>query len=71
MKSTEQIKDLRTKNVDDLKNILSSTEQELMNLRFRLASGQLKQTAQIRTIKRKIAQTKTLLSEKALEQLEQ
>lgn len=68
MKSTEQLKDLRTKNVEDLQSFVSSSEQELMNLRFRLASGQLKQTTQIGVVKRKIAQAKTLLSEKKLEQ---
>lgn len=68
MKSTEQVKDLRTKSVDELQNIVGSSQQELMNLRFRLASGQLKQTAQINAVKKTVARAKTILTEKETKQ---
>ncbi|MEW6662808.1 MAG: 50S ribosomal protein L29 [Bacillota bacterium] len=60
-----EIKDLSTteleRKVDDLK-------QELFNLRFQLATGQLDNPMRIRMVRRNIAQTKTILRERQLKE---
>lgn len=58
-----EIKDLTTaeleRKVDDLK-------QELFNLRFQLATGQLDNPMRIRMVRRDIARAKTILREREL-----
>ncbi len=56
----ESIKDL-TK--EELKLKLRDYQDELMNLRFQKARGELANTSRIRFVKRKIAQIKTILHE--------
>ncbi|MDY0276524.1 MAG: 50S ribosomal protein L29 [Acholeplasma sp.] len=43
---------------------ISELKEELFNLRFRLAVGQLEDTARIKTVKRTIAQMKTVIGER-------
>jgi large subunit ribosomal protein L29 len=64
MKTTDKLKELRGMNAEELKSSIASTEQELLNLRFRHAAGQLEQTAQLKQLKRSIARIKTVLNEK-------
>ena len=56
--------DFRTKTTDELASQLSELRKEQFNLRFQRASGQLENTAQVRKIRRDIARTKLILSEK-------
>ncbi len=56
--------DLRVKTVDELVSLLRDLKKEQFNLRFRQASGQLEDTARIRTVRRDIARIKTILNEK-------
>ncbi|MBH69289.1 MAG: 50S ribosomal protein L29 [Rhodospirillaceae bacterium] len=56
--------DFRTKTTDELQGQLSELRKEQFNLRFQRASGQLENTAQVRKIRRDIARTKLILSEK-------
>ena len=64
MKTTEKLKEIRGLSVQELRPSIESTEQELMNLRFRHAAGQLEQTSQLKTLRRKVARARTVLSEK-------
>lgn len=61
---TKEIRQLSSeelnKKVDELKN-------ELFNLRFRLATGQLDNPSSIKSVKRDIAKVKTILRERELE----
>lgn len=50
----------------ELNNRLNDFHQELFNLRFQRASGQLKNTARVREVKRSIARIKTLLRQREL-----
>ncbi len=59
-------KDLRALTVAELANHLDDAHQELFNLRFQKASGQLKNTARTREVRRNIARIKTLLREREL-----
>ncbi len=56
--------DVRTKSHDELKSQLTDLRKEQFNLRFQRASGQLENTARVRTVRRTIAQLKTLLGER-------
>jgi len=59
-----KITEIRKISTPDLEKKIISLKQELFNLRFQLAVGQLSNTAQIATIKKEIAQMKTVISER-------
>ena len=54
--------ELKDKNVDQLREDLSSFKKEAFNLRFQKASGQLENTARVRVVRRSIARILTILS---------
>ena len=56
--------DVRAKTVDELKTQLGDLQKEAFNLRFQRASGQLENTARVRTVRRDIARIMTTLSER-------
>jgi large subunit ribosomal protein L29 len=58
-------KELRNKTPDQLRDELVSLKKEAFNLRFQQATGQLENTARMRTVRRDAARVKTLLNEKA------
>ena len=57
-------KDIRKLTDQELDVRISELTQELFNLRFQLAVGQLENTARIKTVKRTIAQMKTIIGER-------
>lgn len=59
-----KVADLRPKTDDELKDQLTELQKEQFNLRFQAASGQLENTAQVRTVRRDIARIKTLLNDR-------
>ena len=59
-----KIKDLRAKTEDELNEQVIALKKEGMNLRFQQTSGQLTNTARMGQVKRKIAQIKTILTER-------
>ena len=50
----------------ELNNRLNDSHQEMFNLRFQRASGQLKNTARVTEVRKTIARIKTLLREREL-----
>lgn len=50
----------------ELNNRLNDFHQEMFNLRFQRASGQLKNTARVNEVRKAIARIKTLLREREL-----
>jgi large subunit ribosomal protein L29 len=54
--------DLKGKSADELNAMLLTLRQEQMNLRFQRASGQIENTARMRTVRRTIARVKTFLN---------
>ena len=56
--------ELKDKNVDQLREDLSSFKKEAFNLRFQKASGQLENTARVRVVRRSIARILTILNSK-------
>ena len=65
MKSTEFIKDLKTKSEAELSAELVAAKKELFNLRFQNATNQLDNTARIKEVRRNIARIQTAITEKA------
>jgi large subunit ribosomal protein L29 len=58
-------KELRDKTPDQLREELTNLKKQQFNLRFRAATGQLENPAQMRTARRDAARVLTILNEKA------
>lgn len=61
-----RVKDIRDLTSDELERKLRSLKEELFNLRFQLATGQLDNPMRVREVRRTIAQVKTVLREREL-----
>ena len=61
----KEIRDLTTSEIEEQ---IKSSKEELFNLRFQLATGQLEETARIRTVRKTIARLKTVARERETEQ---
>ncbi len=61
MKASE----LNDKTPDQLREELVALKKESFNLRFQQATGQLENTARIKTVRRDAARVKTVLNQKA------
>lgn len=57
--------ELRDKTPDQLREELEGLKKEAFNLRFQAATGQLENTAQMKSVRRNAARVKTILNEKA------
>jgi large subunit ribosomal protein L29 len=62
MKASE----LRDHSEDELRAKLKELQEELFNLRFQLATGQIENVGRIRTVRRDIARLKTIQRERQL-----
>ena len=65
MKSTEYMKELQAKTVEELSEELVSAKKELFNLRFQNATNQLDNTSRIKDVRRRIARIQTAITEQA------
>ena len=59
-------KDIISKNDIELSEELDSSQKELMELRFQVATMQLADTSAIRSMRRKIARIKTIMRQREL-----
>jgi ribosomal protein L29 len=63
-----EVRELREKSVDELREELEAARTELRNLKVKLSmAGQGENTSNIRNLKRRIARILTILKEKQLE----
>ena len=62
--------ELRELPVDEIQQRLSDTKEELFNLRFQNATGQLDNYKQLQVLRRDIARIKTILREQELREEE-
>ncbi|AMA74418.1 MULTISPECIES: 50S ribosomal protein L29 [Aneurinibacillus] len=58
--------EIRNLTTAEIEQKLTSLKEELFNLRFQLATGQLDNTARIRQVRKDIARAKTILREREL-----
>ncbi|HDG7076209.1 TPA: 50S ribosomal protein L29 [Staphylococcus aureus] len=61
-------KEIRGLTTSEIEEQIKSSKEELFNLRFQLATGQLEETARIRTVRKTIARLKTVAREREIEQ---
>ncbi len=61
-----KIKDARELNEKELEEKVKELKEELFNLRFQEATGQLENVMRIKEVRRSIARVKTVLRERAL-----
>ena len=61
-----KVKEIRELSTADMVNKEKEYKKELFNLRFQLATGQLENTARIRTVRKNIARIKTIIREREL-----
>ena len=57
--------EIRKLSTEEINSNIAKLKEELFNLRFQLAVGQLENTARIKQVKKAIARMKTVLSEQA------
>ena len=60
----EKFKNILAKDEKELREMEASLKKEALNLRFQQASGQLKNTARRRQVRKEIAQIKTAVAQK-------
>jgi len=59
-------KDFRNMTTAEIEEKINSFKEELFNLRFQLATGQLENSARIKDVRKGIAKAKTVLREREL-----
>ena len=59
-------KEIREKSNTEILQEIEALKDELFNLRFQQATGQLSDTARMKTVKKDIARMKTVLTEREL-----
>ena len=59
-----KIKDLRAMSIDELEAKLLEKKKEQFNLRIQQSTGQLQNTAVLRSVRREVAKINTLLAER-------
>lgn len=62
--------ELRDADESELETRLAEAKQEMFNLRFQIVTGQLDNSARLRTVRRDIARILTILREKEIEAAE-
>ena len=65
-----KVKDLRELGREEVERKLEETKEELFNLRFQNATGQLDNYKRIKDLKRDVARIKTLLREQEIAETE-
>jgi large subunit ribosomal protein L29 len=63
-KTHDYLADLRKKDVDDVRELLTKRRTELMELRFSQATGALENPARLGDVRREIARIQTVLNER-------
>ena len=58
--------ELREHSVDELASLLRESKEELFNLRFQVATGQLDNNRRLQTVRRDIARIYTIMREREL-----
>ncbi len=59
-------KEIRQRSNEELLKDIETLKEELFNLRFQQATGQLENTARMKTVKKTIARIKTVITEREL-----
>ena len=66
MKTKDYVQELNGLTTEQLLNREKELKEQLFNLRFQLATGQLDNTASLKTVRKNIARVKTVLRQQEL-----
>ena len=66
MKTKDYVQELNGLTTDQLQNREKELKEQLFNLLFQLATGQLENTASLKTVRKDIARVKTVLRQQEL-----
>ena len=61
-----KVKEIRDMTADELKTNLTNLKEELFNLRFQLATGQLDNSMRVKDVRKSIAKVLTVMREREL-----
>jgi large subunit ribosomal protein L29 len=61
-----KVKEVRDMTTDELRSNLTSLKEELFNLRFQLATGQLDNSMRVKDVRKSIARVLTVMREREL-----
>ncbi len=59
-----KIEELRKLSTEDLQNKIKESKEELFNLRFQQATGNLEKPSRLRDLRRQVARMKTIIRER-------
>ncbi len=58
-----KIADVRSKTIDELKQLLLNLKKEAFNLRFQKVSGEINKLSRVREVRKDVARVKTVINE--------
>ena len=66
-----KMEELRKLSTEELNNKIKETKEELFNLRFQQATGNLEKPVRLRELRKQVAKMKTIIRERELENVEE
>lgn len=66
-----KMEELRKLSTEELNNKIKENKEELFNLRFQQATGNLEKPVRLRELRRQVAKMKTIIRERELEKVEE
>ena len=66
-----KMEELRKLSTEDLNKKIKENKEELFNLRFQQATGNLEKPSRLRDLRREVAKMKTIIRERELEKVEE
>ena len=66
-----KMEELRKLSTEELNNNIKENKEELFNLRFQQATGNLEKPVRLRELRKQVAKMKTIIRERELEKVEE
>ena len=66
-----KMEELRKLSTEELNNKIKEAKEELFNLRFQQATGNLEKPVRLRELRKQVAKMKTIIRERELEKVEE
>ena len=66
-----KMEELRKLSTEELNNKIKENKEELFNLRFQQATGNLEKSVRLRELRKQVAKMKTIIRERELEKVEE
>jgi len=66
-----KMEEFRKLSTEELNNKIKSNKEELFNLRFQQATGNLEKPVRLRELRKEVAKMKTIIRERELEKVEE